>query len=355
MPYIPPAVTPFLLRLWRDVTPAAAAELDHWRARASAIPHPWLREQALASLHQKRFHADGGSVYAAFAPDALQPLTRLIVALQTISDYLDNLTDRANTFSERRTWRLHRAMRDAIEPWAPRAAYYTEGEDDGGYLAALVETCREVLRQLPGFSTALPYVRWLMRRYCELQTFKHAHPHIRRLRLEAWWSHYAAMFPGLYGWEFAAASGSTLGMFALFAAATQPLSDQVARAVFSAYFPAICAFHILLDYLIDLEEDAEEGDFNFVRCYATGDTALRRIRRIGGDAWRAADRLRSAPHPGRELHTRVVEGLLAMYLSDPKATKVPLARRAHRWIWEAGPRCALYYAACRRYRQRFAL
>jgi tetraprenyl-beta-curcumene synthase len=347
----------FLVRLVRDVLPASSAELARWRERAQAIPDPWLRAEALKSQKHKRFHADGGSVYAAFEPACLQSLTRAIVALQTISDYLDNLTDRADTFSEARAWALHRALRDAVDPDVPKGRYYPPGEaaSDGGYLDALVDTCREVLRELPGYGAAAPYVRWMVRRYCELQTYKHTHPASRRQRLDAWWRGYEWRFPDLYGWEFAAASGSTLGMFALMAAAASPLSPTVARALFDAYFPWICAFHILLDYLIDLDEDAQVGDFNFVRCYATPAIALRRIRFLGGRAWQAARNLDAVEHSGRGLHPRVVEGLMAMYLSDPKAQTVPLARQAHRWVWRSGPWCALYYAACRTYRRRLAM
>src|SRR5579875_878201 len=87
----PKTQTHFLYRLFKQVLPKARAELQMWTASANEIPDGTLRAQALSSLSQKRFHADGGCVYAAVDPEFTLPLVRVIVALQTISDYLDNL------------------------------------------------------------------------------------------------------------------------------------------------------------------------------------------------------------------------------------------------------------------------
>jgi tetraprenyl-beta-curcumene synthase len=115
-------------------------------------------------------------------------------------------------------------------------------------------------------------------------------------------------------WEFAAATGSTLGMFALACAAITPLGPDDASSLVRAYFPSISALHILLDYYIDREEDEVGGDLNFVSYYSTAaerEAALSEfVQRSMDDASSTADAW---------LHRAVVRGLLAMYLSDPKA------------------------------------
>ncbi|MCF8566117.1 tetraprenyl-beta-curcumene synthase family protein [Alicyclobacillus tolerans] len=328
--------------------PIARQEIRHWTERAGRIPDPVLRKQALASLSNKRFHADGGSVYAASNPRYTRQLVRLIVALQTISDYLDNLCDRCQVLDRQDFHQLHHAMRDAIQPGAPLRPYYAlrGNPDDGGYLASLVLTCQQELSHLPSYDAVQPQVAWFIERYCELQEIKHIEPHLRTEELKRWWEPYEQLYPDVKWWEFAAATGSTLGMFSLFLAATEsPTTDEVA-AITHAYFPSICGLHILLDYLIDLEEDQREGDFNFVRCYQTLDEAHRRIHGFAKLGW---ERASSLPYGGR-IHKDVVKGLLGMYLSDSKVGEQKQVRPMRKILWEFGPTAWVFYGACQLYR-----
>ncbi len=339
----------FLTRLFRHVLPLARQELDSWTSLAANIPDVALRHEALQSLQHKRFHADGGCVYAASNRVHSAGLVRLIVALQTISDYLDNLCDRASSTLDADDFRqLHHAMRDAVSPQAPLRPYYAvRGEpDDGGYLNALVTACQQEIARLPGYSAIAPEVAWLVERYCELQEHKHVALSERAQRLQQWSSAYLDGESDLAWWEWCAAAGSTLGMFALFTAAAKPLSRQQATAVYSAYFPWICGLHILLDYLIDLEEDANEEDFNFVECYPPGFDLKQRLCLF---AKRGLEHASKAPFESA-LHQHVVRGLLAMYLSDAKASSQPLVRPVKQLVWRFGPETWLFYGACKLYR-----
>jgi tetraprenyl-beta-curcumene synthase len=333
--------------------PISRREIHHWTTLASAIPTEELRQQALDSLQDKRFHADGGCVYAAAEPTATPDLVRLIVALQTISDYLDNLCDRCHVFDAQDFHQLHHAMRDAVCPEAPLRNYYEHrtlkdgsSVNDGGYLDSLVLTCQATIRHLPGYSAVQAHVVWLVERYCELQEHKHIDPALRRATLENWCKPYLAEFPDLHWWEFAAATGSTLGMFSLFLAATKPVSQETADTIYKSYFPWVCGLHILLDYLIDLEEDKLEGDFNFVRCYETPKLARQRIRLFAWNSWDMAKRVQST---GR-IHRFVVQGLLGMYLSDAKAASQRQVRRVRRLLFYFGPTAWMFYWACVVYR-----
>lgn len=343
----PPVSPPVLLwRSFAEVLPLASRELAAWREHAEAIPDPELRHQALASLRLKRFHADGGCVYATGAPSGpeRERLVRLIVAFQTISDYLDNLCDRAGSLDPEEFRRLHRAMTDAVGPSAPTDGPY-DGRDDGGYLPSLVRTCREAVAELPGYPAAAPYVSELVGLYCDLQVHKHVAHEERVPRLRAW----APAEGELDWWEFSAATGSTLGVFALFAAALDPdLPPEAAKALRHAYFPWVGALHILLDYLIDLEEDREGGDLNFVAQYPSRERAYVRIQWLAGRALEAVQTL-----PAARFHRLVVQGLVAMYLSDPKAAG--RRRFTAALSTEAGPATGVLHVASRLYRRRVAL
>lgn len=321
------------------IVPLADKELSRWRAAATAIPDPELRYQALASLTQKRFHAVGGSAYSLFLPPGDEiKLIRPIVAFQTISDYLDNLCDRsipASQLDARRSGvdfrQLHCAMLDAVHPGARRRPYYRfhPQKNDGGYLEALVHTCQEALSEFPGYRLVRARVAQYVRRYNDLQEFKHIAPAQRIPSLEKWFGRWCSRSPGLnslHWWEFAAACGSTLGIFALWAAAARAASDgaaepcyrlkEIADQIDHAYFPWISGFHILLDYYIDQSEDRENGDLNLVSFYSNPSERLARLSFFYQEASRQAAGLVSA-----RIHGFIVNGLPAVYLTDPK---VPL-------------------------------
>ena len=84
---------PVLLGKFIAAFPAVKRELSRWKSLAQTIPEP-LRTQALLSIEHKAFHCLGGSVYAQYPGVHGQTMLSFVVALQTISDYLDNLCDR---------------------------------------------------------------------------------------------------------------------------------------------------------------------------------------------------------------------------------------------------------------------
>ena len=339
----------FLVRLFRDVLPIARQEIERWTSLANGIPDETLRTQALASLQSKRFHADGGCVYAAVNPLFTDSLVRLIVALQTISDYLDNLCDRCESLDGADFDCLHNAMREAVRPEAAHSQYYAlrGNPSDGRYLDTLVSTCQEEVRQLRGYASVRPYVEWLVERYCELQVHKHIEPSERTATLIAWSTPYEKTYPDIHWWEFAAASGSTLGMFAMFLAATEDVDELTAEKVFQAYFPWIGGLHILLDYLIDLDEDDVAGDYNFVQCYPQKDYARERIKWFVEQSLAHVESL--IPRP--RIHREVVRGLLGMYLSDGKVKRQPDVRPTRRLVLDSGPTTWMYFGACVLYRK----
>ncbi len=93
-------------------------------------------------------------------------------------------------------------------------------QNDGGYLRSLVTTCQDCIRQLPGYASAMPYVRDLVGLYTDLQVYKHIRPELREQALLEWWEQHRERTPHLQWNEFAAATGSTLGVFMLFLAAS---------------------------------------------------------------------------------------------------------------------------------------
>jgi tetraprenyl-beta-curcumene synthase len=279
--------------------------------------HPELRKQALASMDTKQFHCEGGGVYVTANLARRHELIALIVAFQTISDYLDNLCDRSTSMDPDDFRSLHQSMLDAVNPNANEGRYYEHHpeQEDGGYLQNLVRECQRCIARLPSYSKVQSHIIELVGLYCDLQVYKHIRKDEREHALLAWWEKHKEQYPQLLWNEFAAATGSTLGVFMLFVAASYAeLTEVEASAIRKTYFPYICGLHILLDYLIDQQEDVDGGDLNFCRYYESPEHAAQRIGWIASEAKQAARALHT---PG--FHKMIIEGLQALYLSDPKA------------------------------------
>jgi len=337
-----------LTRFVTRVFPGVEKELRYWRRFIDQAGEDELRKQGLDSITAKKFHCLGGGVYTLMDGAHRDTLT-FIVAFQTISDYLDNLCDRSGCLEMAAFRQLHLAFTDALNPEGETHDYYElfPFKDDGGYLDALVERCRQVLRKLPSYSIVKGDALRLASLYCDLQTYKHTHLPLRVKYLEEWFAAYAEEYPDLDWWEFAAATGSTLGIFALVAAAGRENLDREAAARLTAsYFPWICGLHILLDYFIDQEEDRREGDLNFVFYYTDAEECHRRLAVFLRQAMEKAALL-----PDPVFHLTVAQGLPAFYLSDPKVLAQGLQEPAARILEAGGEETLRMYRVCRNLRR----
>lgn len=315
-PSVPRGPLHLMYLVYRYILPEVRQELRNWQVVIAQMPDDELRQQALASMTSKQFHCEGGAVYALENLSMRHLLIPLIVAFQTISDYLDNLCDRSTSMDPIDFRQMHQAMLDAIQPDAPLHDYYAyhAEQNDGGYLASLVRTCQARIKQLPAYAAVQDDVITLVKLYIDLQVYKHIPIDEREQALLAWWTSHQADYPGLQWQEFAAASGSTLAVFYLFQAASQTSTTRhTAQQIKTAYFPYVCSLHILLDYLIDQAEDSVGGDLNFCNYYPDQESTCERMLHIAEEARRSIENLTNHP-----FHTMIIDGLLALYLSDPK-------------------------------------
>ena len=332
------------------IIPRVHVYLREWRAVAGRIPNPELKKQAIASINTKGFHCEGGGIYALMAGNRSEDVLRFIVAYQTISDYLDNLCDRSTSLNPIDFEALHKSMEDALSIGNPRSDYYRyrKEREDGGYLDLLVNQCRSVLSSLPGYESIQHAIIELQAYYSQLQIRKHVDPDQRQDRLKEWFESYRSLFQGITWYEFAACTGSTLGIFCLVAsAAHQNLTGFEINSLKQAYFPWVQGLHILMDYFIDREEDRREGDLNFCSYYADEDIMVKRLIMFFNSARHAVNTL-----PHRTFHQLVCNGLPAIYLADKKLDRHKQMRRAARKIIMAGgPATLIFFVAIWTYRR----
>jgi tetraprenyl-beta-curcumene synthase len=313
--------------------PTVAKEVAAWRARAEGIPDTTLRGDALGALESKRFNPEGAALFAILAPGRDPNVVRLLVTFQVLLDYLDSASERTVAHQLEDGRQLHLALVEALDPEPGISDYYRwhPWKDDGGYLRALVSTCRECCESLPSYARVMPFARRGARR-CGVQGLNHIpDPVLRELTLRDWAEREFVGVP-LAWWELTAAASSTLGIHALLAMAADPTcSDRDVRTVDAAYMPWICAASTMLDSYVDQAEDLLSGAHSYMSHYASPGLAVRRVHAL---VWRStyeARRLRNGPR-----HALIVAGMAAMYLSSDDARTQPATRSTTARFSEAG-------------------
>jgi len=313
---IPKNPLSLMKQCYKKIFPIVDEELKRWNRKAEAIPNRELRKQALNSQKNKRFHCEGGAILGLLAKEKYKEAISFIVAYQTISDYLDNLCDRSTSLSPLDFRTLHQAMFDSvtIENGCKNYYRYREEQDDGGYLQELVKTCQTVLKNVKGYPIIRKHLIDLCQYYCDLQVHKHVKEEDRLPRLKNRFIANKSSLPDINWIEFAACSGSPLGIFCLVSYACQEnFTRKQAQTVRNGYFPYIQGLHILLDYFIDQEEDKLGGDLNFCSYYESHEELLNRFQLFIDEADKHARLL-----PDRKFHQMINRGLLGLYLSDRK-------------------------------------
>jgi len=327
------------------ILPEIKKQLGAWAIKSSMIENDILREQAMLAVRRKKFYYHGGSIYAIYPGVDMKRAVSFIVSFQTICDYLDMLCNRSDVKNEQVFRQLYLAILDAVDKYRGinNYYYYYPYKDDGRFLSSLVEKCTDQTIGIPSYNLVIEPVKKYIQLYSDLQTYKHLDNSIKEEIIKTWAEYYTGRYPDISWWEFSAAAGSILGIFALFAASFNPsLAIQEVKAIEQAYFPWICGLHILLDHYIDSQEYAYVGSLNFTRYYKN----LKQCEeKIGYFARRSLESCLNLCFP--EFHITVVKGLLAMYLSDPKA-RIGLNNLASRNILLSnGPGTTIYHKLCR--------
>ena len=302
-----------LARYWLGILPLVRSELHRWRQHAQAIPDPILREQAVGTLHEEELNVEGAAVFATLVPHRSWPvLVRLLVAFQVMYDYLDTVSEERVPDTLGNGLQLHRSLLAALDPSLPSSDWYRHHPhaNDGGYLDALVAACRACLGALPSASSVLPVARRAALRCGEGQSHTHAAMQEDDAQL-ALWALRQDRATGYLWWELAAGAISSVGVYALLAAAAEPGETAAdAARIDAAYFPPMCALSTLLDSLIDHERDVLTANHSSFGHYPSSADAAARLGLI---ASRAEAAVRDLRHGRR--HLAILAGIAGYYAS----------------------------------------
>ncbi|HEY4278790.1 MAG TPA: DUF2600 family protein [Conexibacter sp.] len=290
---------------------STAREMRGWRALAERIPDGPLREDAMHALDHKRGYADGAALFTILPRRRHRGLLSTLLAYETAVDYLDNVSERHPTYANGQ--QLHLALIDALDPTRPMADYYRHSpwRDDGGYLNALVETCRAGCDTLPSYALLRPYLAREAYRSRVLGLNHELDPALRDAGLRAWAQEEYPDERELAWYELSGAASATLFTHALLALAADPTTDEAAiAAVSAAHWPWIALATTLLDSWVDVVEDAANGGHCYFDHYPSHELALVRTHESVARAMQAATLA-----PRRHRHTIIAACMVSLYLS----------------------------------------
>jgi tetraprenyl-beta-curcumene synthase len=304
---------------------ASSRELARWRYLAGRVPEGPLRTDAIDALLRKRGQSDGAALFSILPRSRSRPYLRLLVAYQVIWDYLDSVNERGANAGIGNGRQLHLALVDALDPGGPTRDYYAHSpwRDDGGYLQALVDTCRECCTRLPSYERVRALVLRDAHRAQVLALNHDPDPVCRDRSLRRWAQ---VEFPDGHEaswWELSGAASAGLAAFAVLALACEPDPDQdEIERTHAAYFPWASAIACMLDSYADQAEDAESGDHSYLTHYSNQQAAVTGTCELVRRCLCELHKLENS-----EKHRVIVCSMVALYLSKDSARSGPM--RAH--------------------------
>ncbi len=303
-----------------------------WRRKAVAIPDPQTRADALDSLVRKRDNVEGASLFSILPRNRCAPLLKLLVAYQIMWDFLDSVSERGACTGQVNGRQLHRALVEALDPDSPISDYYRyhPWKDDGGYLLALVETCRSMCTKLPSYHRVRRQMLDGVER-CAIQSLNHEPDPFRRdLELRQRTEREFADAYDLNWFELAAAASAFTPHVLLALASEVSCERREVVAVQSAYFPWIALAITMLDSFVDLADDSAKASHSYMAHYVSETAALDSLTRIIKKGISQATAL-----PKGRRHAVLIEGIVAWYLSV-NSVSTPAARKNTRLLANAG-------------------
>ncbi len=290
----------------------ARREIRAWEQAAHAIPDPMLRRLAIEAIAVDASNAEAASALAAVAPRRhRRAVVDLLVGFQILLDYVDMLGEEIAADRLERGLAIGTALTAAVtEPTSPVEIDPLGG--DGGYLGALVASCRSRLWRLPGAAAIAQDAEAAAARLAHGLAHVHTaarHGTLDELRRWATMQHKTSDYSW---WEIAAGSNSNLAILALLAAAADPqTTHRAALAIAAAYWPHVCVMSTLLDSLIDHERDATGENFSFIAHYPTVEATRDRVIDVTIRSLAAAEPLRCSA-----AHKMIVCGVAGYYAAS---------------------------------------
>jgi tetraprenyl-beta-curcumene synthase len=249
-------------------------------------------------------------------------LLKVLVRLEIMLDFLDNVSERGAFVGQENGRQLHVALIDAFDLTRPISDYYFyhPWRNDGGYLHSLVEACRQACHMLPSYERVQLQLVAETKRMDVLAANHEPDPVARDAALYAWAAREPEAHQEVAWFELPGASSGTLVLHALLTLAASPhCTDEDVARMRHAYYPWIALTTTMLDSYVDQPEDRASGNHSYVSHYPSQRCAVKRVARLIARSLREALAL-----PDGERHAVIVACMVALYLSKQSARSLEL-------------------------------
>ena len=199
-------------------------------------------------------HADGAALFSILPSVGAGRLLRLLVAYEIMADFLDNVSEREAETAGVDGLRINLALVEAIDPGESISDHYRDHRwrDDGDYLLALVQACRESCVRFPSYEHVRPLAIRAARLAQVLGLNHEPEPELRDAALMAWAERECAGERELTWFESTAAASGWLTVLALLALAAESTCEAGRVAdTYAAYFPWTSLVGTMLDSYVD--------------------------------------------------------------------------------------------------------
>lgn len=308
--------TKLILKLHSQTLPYVDKMLDTWDLRLKKSNIGMIFSLSGQPTDKKINYIRECSIFSLYPNIISKDALHFIVPFAIISDYLQELIKREGPYDAASLSLLFSSITDTIDINRTVGNYYLYHPyiNDNGYLDGLVEECRRQVIKNKQFSLVAQPIKKLAEAYSELQFFKFVREPYRKEMITSW-SEKHNKYPEVLSFEYFAASDSILGVAALFTASlSQEINSDEIDKIYTAYFPWICGLHKLLDNYVNSNEVTPFDNFNSTDYYQNIKDCEERISFFAIEALKKCETLM---HP--DFHKGVVEYLLSLYLSDPRA------------------------------------
>jgi tetraprenyl-beta-curcumene synthase len=297
------------------------AEALLWRTRADAIPDSATRDYALAAMDEGRVLVDGAALFWILPPHRRLDLLRLLVALQTLLNFLDLVLEREACGPDRRPGSWMWVAREALDLTRPPPDREIKARlgNDGGYLSALVMACRVGCATLPNYQHAH---RVLVREATRSRAFEIEHDRDESRRTVTMQAHVAEHFNGVTGitwWELVGGASALLTAMVVLALAADETTTQDDLLQAADAYVWVASAAALLDSYVDRPADVSSGAHNWFDYYPTDMHATQRAAELLQGAVSRISALRNA-----ERHVVIVGSMAALWLSSDTARRADL-------------------------------
>jgi tetraprenyl-beta-curcumene synthase len=318
-------------------------EVEGWRARAAEIPDAELRADALRALKRKRGNINGAALFWTLPDRRNHDLLAALMAYEILADFLDCVSERGAGLGIANGRQLHLALIEALDPGAEISDYYRyhHNGDDGGYVHALVGSCRAHCAALPCYEQVRPFLSRAASLSAVLAINHEPDRAQREQALREWDDDRVAEYPvheravrGEHGcYERTAGASAWVTVLAMLVLAAEPEgAARGAAQTYGTYLDWIAPAGAMLDSYGDIVEDAASGDHSYIAHYPSMEIAVERVSEL-----LRRSRSEARALPGGERHAVIVACMIAFYLSKESVRAADMRESTRKLRRAGGP------------------